>query len=264
MSNVKKLFTNEITLPPNNMREHVDRDALFELADDIKKNGLISPITVRPLNGKYELVAGQRRLLAHQYGGIIEIDCIVKELSDEEAFAVMTSENLARVDVNPVDESKHVGRLVEVKNGDIKSVAKIVGRSETWVRDRLAIASMPDYMQEMLASKQIKLGVALELIEITDERIRRMWCEIAVRDGVSQAQANYWVHGWRMNNLPGEAHSEIPPEGFIPEAPRPVEFECQLDGKKYDARLVRTVMIAEENLPAFYEFAKLWRQQSTQ
>jgi len=259
MSDVKKIFTNEISLPVNNMREHIDRDAIFDLAADIKKNGLISPITVRPVGDKYELVAGQRRFLAHQYGGIIEIDCIVKKLTDEQAFAVMTSENLARVDVNPVDESKHVGRLVELKNGDLKEVARIVGRSEKWVKDRLAIASMPDYMQDVLAAKQMKLGVALELIEITDERIRRMWCEIAVRDGVSVAQANYWVHGWRMNNLPGEVHSDIPPDGYIPDAAAPVLFECQLDGKKYDARLVRTIMIADENLPIFYEFVKVWR-----
>lgn len=264
MDKIELVYTDRISLPPNNMREHIDRDSLYELADDIKKNGLISPITVRPKDGKYELVAGQRRYLAHQIAGLIQIRCIVKNLSDDEAFAIMTSENLERVDVNPVDEAKHVGRLVERSNGDLKQVAKIVRRGEKWVKDRLAVSQMPDYMQELLADKKISLGVALELVQITDDRIRQMWCEMAARDGVSVDQANYWVHGWRVNNLPNAEPMETPPDGYIPSPSEPIKFECALDGKKYDARIVRSVMIAEENLPVFHAMVKAYREQSVE
>lgn len=203
MENLKDILTDQINLPPNNMREHIDRDEIFELADDIKKNGLINPITVRPVGEKFELVAGQRRYLAHQFAGILKIKCVVRELSDEEAFAIMTSENLARVDVNPVDEAKHVARLVEYAGGDIKKVMHQVGRGEKWVRDRLAIGDMPDYMQEFLATKQLKLGVALILVQVTHDNMRRMWTEQAVRDGVTVAMAEYWLADFKRQLLPG-------------------------------------------------------------
>lgn len=261
MDKIELIYTDKIKLPPNNMREHIDRDALYELAADIKQNGLISPITVRPKDGEFELVAGQRRYMAHQIAGLIQIRCIVKNLTDDEAFAIMTSENLERVDVNPVDESKHVARLVERAQGDIKEVSRITRRSEKWVRDRLAIGEMPDYMQELLAAKKISQGVALELVQITDDDIRRLWCEMAARDGISVDQANFWVHGWRMNNLPGAVKSETPPDGYEPSASEPVKFECSLSGERYDARVMRSVMISEEYLPVYYAFAKQWREQ---
>lgn len=274
MENIKELFTNEIKLPPNNMREHIDRDTIFELADDIKKNGLISPITVREMscgeheefgifysNDKvplkclkcfYELVAGQRRYLAHQVGGLINIKCIIKKLTDEEAFAIMTSENLARVDVNPVDEAKHVGRLVERENGDLKKVAHIVNRGEQWVKDRLAVSQMPEYMQTFLAEKQIKLGVALILMKIEHDNLRRMWTEQAVRDGVNVAMAEYWYSDYKRQLLPGGELAGGNIENTTIAPPTVIKFTCDFDGKQYDTRLCKTLIIAEENLPAFY------------
>lgn len=254
MEQTQELFLDKIDLPKDNMREHIDRDSIFELTEDIKKNGLIQPITVRPKDGRYELVAGQRRYLAHQYGGIYKIKCIVRELNDEEAFAIMTSENLSRVDVNLVDEAKHIGRLVQMKDGDIKSVAQLVGRGEQWVRDRLAVSEMPDYMQEYLANKEIPLGVALILNEITDEQTKRLWTAQAVRDGASIAMARYWLYDFQRQLLPGGILSDTPPNDFTPNEPTRVMFTCAIDGQKYDAELFRTVMIYKENMKYFNEF----------
>src|SRR3990167_5538353 len=197
MEKVEELFLHQIKLPPTNMRTEIDRDEIFELAADIKKIGLISPITVRPKDGAYELVAGQRRYLAHQFGNIHKIKCVIKELTDDEALQIMTSENLNRVDVNPVDEANHVARLMTAYKGDIKKVAHLVGRSEQWVNDRLAIGTMPDYMQEFLAKKQLKIGVALILNQITDESYRKMWTLQAVKDGVSVPMAQYWLYDFK-------------------------------------------------------------------
>lgn len=259
MENVQEIFTDKIKLPPNNMREHIERDDIFELAEDIKKNGLISPITVRPKTDGFELVAGQRRFLAHQYAGILKIKCIVRELNDEEAFGVMTSENLSRVDVNPVDEAKHVGRLLEYQKGDIKKVAHIVGRSETWVRDRVAISQMPDYMQEFLGRKELKLGVALILMQITDDNICRMWTEQAVRDGVTTAMAEYWLADFKRQLLPGGSLA-TPGDGannFAP--PSAIMFTCAIDGREYDTRLCKSVIIYEGNLEIFNAFVSAFR-----
>lgn len=259
MDNITEIFTDQIDLPPNNMREYVDRDELFELSADIKKNGLISPITVRPKNNRYELVAGQRRYLAHQIAGILKIKCFVRELNDEQAFAIMTSENLARVDVNPVDEAKHVARLVDMNEGDLEKVSKIVGRGEQWVRDRLAIGEMPDYMQELLARKELKIGVALVLTQITHEDMRKMWTLQAASEGVSVETAKYWLADFKRRSLPGGDLTENI-EGEINFAPpEAVMFTCAIDGQRYDTRTLRSVSVYEGNLQYFNAFASAFR-----
>jgi ParB/RepB/Spo0J family partition protein len=283
METVQELYTDCIKLPESNMRTSINRDELYELADDIKKNGLINPITVRPIayhsdegaceeylqygkcnhqtEMRYEVVAGQRRYLAHQIAGIIKIKCVVRVLSDDEALSIMTSENLARVDVNPVDEANHIGRLMSMYENDEKKVADVVNRGLQWVKDRVAVASMPDYMQALLSEGKLKLGVALALNEITDDDIRHMWTEMAARDGTSIAQARYWVDGWRLNRLSIEASNANPPEGYVAGTPHVVLFECAIDGKKYDARQFRQLFIHESNMDVFLSFVEAFKNE---
>ena len=248
---VQEIFTDLIDDPRAPMRTEVDRSALFELADNIKRNGLINPITVRPSGARHEVVAGHRRLAACRIAGIIKIPCVVRELNDEQAFAVMTAENIERVDVPLLDECRHYKTAIERFGKSVKEIAAVARRSVQYIESRLAIADMPDYMQQHLQAGDLKLGAALALAEITDEATRRMWVEMAVRDGVSVAQAEYWLHGWKASQLPPGTTPEAPPEGFSAGVPEPVMFECALDGKKYDARLCKTLVIYEGNLEVF-------------
>ena len=275
---IQEIFTDQIDDPANAMRGEIDRDKLFELADDIKQNGLINPIMVRPrfihkqgcgnpnfidepcgfsnCETRYEVVAGHRRLSACKIAGIIKLNCVVRELSDEQAFAIMTAENLAREDVPLLDECRHYKTAMERFGKSIKEIAGAARRSVGYIESRLAIAEMPDYMQNHLQSGDLKLGAALALFPITDESRRRLWVEMAVRDGVSVAQAEFWLHGWKVNQLPGGSDSTDPPGDFVAGETAPVMFECAIDGKKYDARLFKVVMISEINLPIFYAFVR--------
>jgi len=259
MEQVQEIFTDQIVVPLNNMRQHIDRAEIFELAEDIKKNGLISAILVRPLGAGYEVVAGQRRLLAHQFAGIIKIKCFVRELTDEQALAIMTSENLARVDVNPLDEANHAARLMQSNNNNIKKVADIMSRSEKWVRDRLCIVEMPDYMQELLAKKELKIGVALILVQIKHESYRRDWTLQAVRDGANIKMAEYWLADYQRRLLPGGELAGGDTGQISTAPPEVVLFECAIDGKKYDTRMSRALFIYEGNLQYFSAFAEAFR-----
>lgn len=260
MENIQEIYTDKIALPPNNMREHIDRDEIFELADDIKKNGLISPITVRPVGDGYELVAGQRRYLAHQFAGILKIKCVVRTLTDEEAFAIMTSENLSRVDVNPIDEAKHVARLMQIHNGNMEIAKRLTGRGEKWIRDRLAIGEMPDYMQELLANKELKIGVALILAQITDEATRKMWTFQAVRDGANIQLAEYWLADFKRRSLPGGELDTAEGGASNLAPPSAVMFRCAIDGNEYDTRLCKSVIVYEGNLEVFNAFVSEFRK----
>lgn len=267
-------FTQEIdianiTLPAHNMRTDIDRDSIFDLAADIKQNGLINPITVRMVhNGEkskgckvdrvtgecvteahigYELVAGQRRFLAHQYGGIRYIKATVRELTDEEALAVMTSENLARADVHPVDEASHVARLMEMKSGDIEAVMKITKRSREWVQSRIAVGQMDELLKDALRTNKVKLGVALLLQRITDDIDRKAVLEMAISQGATLTVANYWIAQWEAGlfghataysntNMDAPAHERII-----------VKLRCGIDGKDYPASEMTSVLIHSSN-----------------
>lgn len=250
---IREISSDLISDPSDAMRSALDRDALFELAENIKSNGLINPITVRPSGIGFEVVAGHRRLSACKIAGIIKIQCVVRELNDQQTFEIMAAENLERADVDPVDEGIFIMRFCNKTGKSIADVAKSIKRSVAYVESRIAIGSMPDYMQQYVKSGEIKLGVALALFQIDNESMRKMWCDMAARDGISVAQAEYWLHGYRMNQLPGGTLSDNPPDGFDRGVAQPVLFECAVDGKKYDARFFRSIMVYEQNLPFLQE-----------
>lgn len=247
--NIKEISVDLIDDPQFAMRTELDRNALFDLADNIKQNGLINPITVRPKNSRYEVVAGHRRLSACKIAGKVKINCVVRELTDDQVFEIMTAENIERADVDPVDEAIHLSREIERTGKSVNELAKQIRRSVAYVESRLVIGAMPDYMQEHLKSGAMKIGVALNLFQISNDGRRRLWVDLAVRDGISVAQAELWLHQWNVNQLPGGVDSDTPPEGSGSSEPHIVMFECAVDGKKYDARLFKTFLIYESNVP---------------
>src|SRR3990167_2045803 len=203
MEKIQEIFTDEIDEPEGAMRSELNRAELFELADNIKQNGLINPITVRPVGKRFEVVAGHRRLNACKIAGIIRIQCVVRELTNNEVFAVMAAENLERADVDPVDEAEFIFRYIGQTGQSVPEVAKALRRSVGYVESRLLVGQMPEYIKAYLKSGEIKLGVALALAQLAPDHIRKVWVEMAARDGVSVAQAEYWLHGYQMNKLPG-------------------------------------------------------------
>lgn len=278
---IVEIFTDQILDPKDPMRTELERNGLYELADNIKQNGLINPITVRPLHAVasdgsdaagtpssssatgakqlYEVVAGHRRLSACRIAGILKIQCVVRELDDQKTFEVMAAENLERADVDPVDESVFIKRFIDQTGKDVVAVAKSLRRSVQWVESRLVVGNMPDYMQQHIRAGTLKLGAALALFQITDDNVRRTWVDLAARDGVSVGQAEYWLHGWQVGQLPTGTAINNPPDGYEPTAPQIIQFECALDGKKYDAATFRTFMIHNANVPIFLEIVKAYR-----
>lgn len=250
---IQEIYTDQIDDPVYAMRGELNRDSLFELAENIKANGLINPITVRPVRDRFEVVAGHRRLSACKIAGKIKIQCVVRELDDNQTFEIMAAENLERDDVNPVDEAIFLHNFMERTGKSVAETAKAIKRSVGYIETRLVVGQMPDYMQDFLKFGHIKLGVAVKLMEITEESTREVWTRMAVRDGVSIAQAEFWVHGWKIQELPGGIRSEIPPGDFKPAVSEPMKFECAVDGKRYLPEDMRTIMVYKENESFLHE-----------
>lgn len=207
---IKEIYADQIDDPETPMRTDIDRVGILELAESIAREGLINPITVRPRQGRFEVVAGHRRFMACKAAGIVRIPCVVRDLSDERAAEVMAHENLHREDVDVVDQAINVGRLLSGDDANVDVVARRLNRSVAWVRSRLEILSYPDYFLPPLKRGVLKLGVASWLAQIEDDAWRRQYLDVAVNQGMSELQARYLHDQWKMGVIP-PSDSILPP-----------------------------------------------------
>lgn len=136
-----------------NPRKTFDQNELQELADSIKENGLVQPITIRKTDredGKYEVVCGERRLRAFQLLGEKTIPAVVKKLEDRKAFAIMIIENLQRKDIDPMEEATALKRLWDEKTMTIAEMAKLLGKSSSFVVSRIQLTNIiPEFVKLM-------------------------------------------------------------------------------------------------------------------
>ena len=138
-----------------------------ELANSIKKNGIIQPIAVRPSKseaGKYEIVAGERRWLASQKAGLHDIPVTVLNLSDVESLEVAIVENIQRDDLNPIEEARGYKRLSEEFNYDHEHISKLMSKSRSHVSNTLRLLTLPKDIIAMLEEGTLTSGQARPLI----------------------------------------------------------------------------------------------------
>jgi ParB family chromosome partitioning protein len=194
---ITEINIQDIIEPEDPMRSSFDEDKIAELAESIKKQGLINPITVRPVGDKFEIVAGHRRFKACIISKIYVIPCVIREMTDSEVFSMRAHENLFRDDVDPVDEALYIGKLIGEDDSKIPEIAGQLNRSVQWVKDRLEILTYPDYFLPNLKAGRIKIGVAKALAQVGDEVYRRMFFDTAIRDGMTVWQADYYLSQWQ-------------------------------------------------------------------
>lgn len=151
------------------MRKHFDETSLKELARSIKLEGLIQPITVRPIGQAYELIAGERRLKAAQILGWETIDARVLNLSDEDAAIKGLIENLQRQDLSPVEEARGYKQLIDPPyKMTQEAVGQRVGKSQTAIARSLALLELPEDIQELMPRGIISEAHTRHLRKISD------------------------------------------------------------------------------------------------
>lgn len=132
---------NEIQPNRDQPRKHFDEEKLAELAASLKQHGLLQPIVVRRVEGRFELVAGERRLRAAQLAGIDRLPALVRELEDPLEIALI--ENLQREDLSPLEEAEALAQLIERHGYSHREVADILGKSRPYVSNTLALTRLP-------------------------------------------------------------------------------------------------------------------------
>ena len=149
-------------------RVHFEPEALQELADSIRAQGVVQPIVVRPLaEGRFELIAGERRWRASQLAGLSEIPAVVRELDDQTAAAISLIENIQREDLNPLEESRALQRLIDEFAMTHQQVAEAVGRSRTSVTNLLRLRDLNEDVKTLVDEKQLDMGHARALLALS-------------------------------------------------------------------------------------------------
>jgi ParB family transcriptional regulator, chromosome partitioning protein len=258
----------QIIEPVDPMRSSFDEDKINELCESIKKQGLINPITVRPvhvpikntecstslkgeicsnpLHKKYEVVAGHRRFTACVRASVFVIPCVVREMTDDEVFSMRAHENLFREDVDPVDEALYIGKLIGEETDKIPEIAEQLNRSVTWVEDRLMILTYPDYFLQPIKVGKVKLGVAKALAQIDDEVYRKMFFDNAIRDGMTVWQADYFLSQWQNGIYKDSSEIVIPSDNPKNFEPVKVRMQCAKCGQMAETPNLQTVWIHVE------------------
>ena len=205
-SETKRVSISDLTRNPYQPRETFNEFKLDELANSIKKNGIIQPIAVRLKKsepGKYEIVAGERRWLAAQKAGLHDIPVNVLDLSDVESLEVAIVENIQRDDLNPIEEAKGYKRLSDEFNYDHENISKLMSKSRSHVSNTLRLLTLPNDIIGMLEEGTLTSGQARPLIGLSNAS---QIAEEIVAKNYSARKVEYLVKSKKSQNLKNKAY----------------------------------------------------------
>jgi ParB family transcriptional regulator, chromosome partitioning protein len=148
-------------------RTRMDEGSLYELAESIKAQGVMQPVLVRPVGpGRYEIIAGERRVRASKLAGLTEVPVLVRAVADEAAAAMALIENIQREDLNPLEEAQGLKRLTDEFGLTHEQAAQAVGRSRSAASNLLRLLNLAEPVQQMLMAGDIDMGHARALLPL--------------------------------------------------------------------------------------------------
>ena len=178
MKEVIKIKTELIVPNRNQPRLDFFDESLKGLAESIKANGLLQPITVRKIDDKYELIAGERRYRACLLNGEEEIDAIILEKSDEESANLALVENLQREDLNAIEQAKAMKHIMEHENLTQNELAKRLGYKQSTVANKIRLLKLPEYIKHGISDGSITERHARALLKVDQDRLEDVYLTI--------------------------------------------------------------------------------------
>lgn len=197
---------------PNQPRTMIDDERIEELADSVRKVGILQPIIVRPNGEEYQIVAGERRWRAARVAGLERVPVRVMGATEVEALELALIENLQRQDLNPMEEARGYRRLITEHQMTQAELADKVSKSRSAVANTLRLLDLPDEVQELLAGDKLTAGHARAVLSLPDDERRIRLAQKIVDEGLSVREAE------TLARLLAAGGSERAPRPIAPKA----------------------------------------------
>jgi ParB family chromosome partitioning protein len=175
----KKIVTNKVAIKDlirnkYQPRKYFSKDSLEELTNSIRERGIIQPIVVRPdkvADGKYEIIAGERRWLASQNAGLHEVPVVVLNIDDVKSLEFAIVENVQRQDLNPIEEASGYQKLIDEFTYDQDKISKFIGKSRSYIANSLRLLSLPNDVRSMVEQSSLSAGHARTLVGLQNATV---------------------------------------------------------------------------------------------
>ena len=182
---VRRVPLDQVVPSPLQPRKEFVAEQLTELMESIREHGIIQPLIVRPVNGKLELIAGERRFRASRELGLKEVPVITREASDKDVLEMALIENLQREDLNPIEEARAYERLAKDFSMRQEDIAQRVGRNRATVANTMRLLDLPPEVQNYLAKGKLATGHAKVLLTLKKPREQERAADEVIKKGLS-------------------------------------------------------------------------------
>ena len=245
-------------LVPNRYQPRSDFDdaGLEELAESIRSQGLVQPIVVTPgSDGKFTIIAGERRWRAARRAGLLEVPVVIRELeSDRQLLELALVENLQRSDLNPVEEGEAYRSLKEAFGLSQEEIARQVGKGRSTISNAVRLLSLPEEIQDMLRDGRLAAGQARPLLSLRDGERQLELARKAVKEGLTARQLEELV-GRKLNPRAKRPPGVVDPDtrAAAERLTRKLQTKVEIH-RKGKGGTVRLHFYTEEELMRLYEF----------
>ena len=258
---VVQLYLDDIIPNRFQPREVFDEKALKELAVSIKEHGVIQPIIVRNVNGKYEIIAGERRYKASALAGQTKIPAIIRNLDDKESSKVALLENLQRKNLNAIEEARTYQKILELDQMTQEELAKTMGKSQSAVANKLRLLSLPDEIQEALLKEQISERHARALLNIDDANLQKDLLKKIISDKMSVRKLEEEINN--MKEKPSENTPVVAANanGFLDNSPlTPTAVNVQEETSNYGKVIIAPPIEEGNDTGKFINYGEIGKE----
>ena len=202
MSQLRQIPITDITPDPDQPRRFFDEEALRELADSIRRHGVVQPIVVTPHGAQFMIVAGERRWRAAQLAGLVEMPSIIRSLSDQHRLEVSLIENLQRRDLNPLETATAYMKLRDQFNMTLEQIGQHVGgKSVSAISNTLRLLKLPSVVRTALFENKISEGQARTLVGLPDD-VAEDLLQQTIHQGWSVRKLEQMIAAWKRSQQP--------------------------------------------------------------
>lgn len=180
-------------------RREFDSEKISELAESIKRYGVIQPIIVKKNEDGYELVAGERRWRAAQKAGLKEIPCIVRELEQIKSTEIALVENIQREDLNSIEEAIAYKSLIEKYSFTQEKVSEVVGKSRSYITNTIRLLNLDERVIDFISDNKISSGHGRAILAIEDKDVQNKIAETIIKKGLSVRETEKLVKNFSKN-----------------------------------------------------------------